>query len=403
MDNVTHALSGLLVAELAARFASRGQRELPSWRDAACLTSILAQNFPDLDLFLTGLTGGRIGYLVHHRGHTHTLVFALPLALLAMAPAWAWMRARGQALGRGWWPVFALAVLGGVMHIAMDGTNEYGVHPFWPLDARWYYGDSVFIVEPLLWASGIGALVFGLRSRVWKVLLGLLLAAIVLASLTLHAYVRPMTGWLVLGYALAMLALGRNRPWVGALAWASITAVYGALSTHVEATIRDISARVLPGDVIDDVALSPYPADPLCWRVTVISHDEARYRASTGRFSLAPSLVRASDCPKMGGDRTAPVTDISGDTSDARVAWNDRLDLPREELRALAQRCDALAILRFARIPFWKPHDDGLLLGDLRYDREPGLGFAEVALPSAVTACPPRVPAWVPPRALLLD
>ena len=40
------------------------------------------------------------------------------------------------------------------------------------------------------------------------------------------------------------------------------------------------------------------------------------------------------------------------------------------------------------------------LLGDLRYDREPGLAFAEVELPDGKPC--PRAPPWIPPRADLL-
>ncbi|WP_370466973.1 metal-dependent hydrolase, partial [Salmonella enterica] len=47
----------------------------------------------------------------------------------------------------------AIACLATLLHIALDFTNSYGVHPFWPFDNRWYYGDAVFIVEPLFWAA----------------------------------------------------------------------------------------------------------------------------------------------------------------------------------------------------------------------------------------------------------
>jgi inner membrane protein len=33
----------------------------------------------------------------------------------------------------------------------MDSLNVYGVHPLWPFDPNWYYGDLVFIVEPVFW------------------------------------------------------------------------------------------------------------------------------------------------------------------------------------------------------------------------------------------------------------
>ena len=57
---------------------------------------------------------------------------------------------------------------------ALDFTNSYGVHPFWPVDNRWYYGDAVFIVEPLLWACS-APLLFTLRSKVTRALVAVVL------------------------------------------------------------------------------------------------------------------------------------------------------------------------------------------------------------------------------------
>jgi hypothetical protein len=41
--------------------------------------------------------------------------------------------------------------MGLALHLAMDYTNSYGLHPWYPFNARWFYGDMVFIVEPLFW------------------------------------------------------------------------------------------------------------------------------------------------------------------------------------------------------------------------------------------------------------
>jgi sec-independent protein translocase protein TatC len=46
---------------------------------------VLAGNFPDLDLVLTPLLPAPLGYLLHHRGHTHTVLYALPQMLLLAA------------------------------------------------------------------------------------------------------------------------------------------------------------------------------------------------------------------------------------------------------------------------------------------------------------------------------
>jgi hypothetical protein len=37
------------------------------------------------------------------------------------------------------------------------------------------------------------------------------------------------------------------------------------------------------------------------------------------------------------------------------------------------------------------------VLGDLRYDRSPGLDFSDLPLDRAAP-CPKRVPPWIPPR-----
>ena len=65
--------------------------------------------------------------------------------------------------------------------------------------------------------------------------------------------------------------------------------------------------------------------------------------------------------------------------------------------------CAVAALFQFARVPYAVPRDDGWLVGDLRYDREPGLGIAEIEVGPAADECPtPAVP-WVPPRQDLPD
>jgi hypothetical protein len=88
-----------------------------------------------------------------------------------------------------------------------------------------------------------------------------------------------------------------------------------------------------------------------------------------------------------------------------RCAGSGTWDAPLGELAALARtNCQAAALLRFARAPFWFPvAGDSLHVGDLRYDREPGLGFAELRVRSGRPRAPPGVPPWRPPRADLID
>ena len=87
MDNVTHSLAGLLLAESAVRLRAHrtGEEPSPRFRLVAALSSMLAANLPDSDLFYTGVGADRLVYLLHHRGHTHTVLIAVLGAALQRA------------------------------------------------------------------------------------------------------------------------------------------------------------------------------------------------------------------------------------------------------------------------------------------------------------------------------
>ena len=47
--------------------------------------------------------------------------------------------------------VLLLAVLSIVSHPILDTLNTYGVRWLMPFQGDWYYGDTLFIVDPWLW------------------------------------------------------------------------------------------------------------------------------------------------------------------------------------------------------------------------------------------------------------
>ena len=121
----------------------------------ATLTLTLSAEAPDLDV-VSGFRG-RAFSLAHHRGFTHSFL-GVPLdALVVVAFVYLVWRLRSKktdlpGIPVRWGLLFLYACLGGLSHIALDFTNNYGVRPFWPFSERWYSWDIVFIVEPVMLA-----------------------------------------------------------------------------------------------------------------------------------------------------------------------------------------------------------------------------------------------------------
>jgi inner membrane protein len=408
LDNVTHTLIGALVGETAARYAPAAATERQARIRRAMFLSVMivGSNLPDSDLLYSLGTGNKLRYLLEHRGHTHTVVGAM-LASVAMLIACAlWQRCSRMSLSmrdRAW--LIGLALLAPLLHIAMDACNSYGVHPWWPFDDRWYYGDSVFIVEPLFWAAA-APLVFLLRSYVARGLVVLvLLAGFYLAYVTGLVMAASIALYGVL--ILAMLVLARTTPpkialAAGIAAWLTVTAVF-ALAHRLVAERMDAYALAHTTDwTMVDRVLTPMPMNPLCWDVILIQSQGDRYALRRAIASIPP--MQALRCPtrSLGGTITAPLQDVAlPNTPD--IVWHGEIVGSRDRLRTLAATsCEVAAFLRFARAPWVTESDERRVIGDLRFDREPELGFAELDL-ARRAPCPRYVPPWIPPRSDLLQ
>ncbi|HEU4537304.1 MAG TPA: metal-dependent hydrolase, partial [Polyangiaceae bacterium] len=305
--------------------------------------------------------------------------------------------------------LWALALFGPVAHVAMDAWNVYGVHPFWPLYDGWFYGDAIFIVEPLLWAAFVPPLLFAARARWWRASLALILGAALALPWALPALV-PLPARLGVP-ALAALALAFSwragpgaRAAAGLVASAGVVLGFVALGRVVRADLaRRLAAEPAPAALLD-VALSPLPADPFCWTAVTVQTTAAGELVSR-RATLAPfpSLLDAGRCPPAAERTTAPLAP-SPLAADAGVRWDGEFRAPLAALRSLArERCDAAAMLRFLRAPFWTLGPNEAVLGDLRFDRSERLDFAETSLGPSGAPCPAFVPPWRPPRRDLLD
>ena len=403
LDNVTHSLVGALLGEAASRTAPAANDPRGRVRRSLFMAvMIVGSNLPDTDLLYSLGDENKLSYLLEHRGHTHTVIGALVGSALMLVACALWERwKRIELSGRDWLWLTGLAMLAPLLHVAMDALNTYGVHPWWPIDNRWYYGDAVFIVEPLFWASA-ASLVFLLRSYVARGLVALcLLAAVYLAVTT--GIVKSGSIALYCALALVMLAVGRYaRPGVALSAGVGAAVVISigfaiAQRQALERVDADGSSR-FPEWITLDRVMTPLPMNPLCWEVILLQTQGERYALRRALTSVVPSL----DCPRLGAGRiTAPLQQVAmPDTPHLR--WRGELVGSRERLRALAAAsCEVAALLRFARAPWYQESGARILIGDLRYDRERELGFAELDLASS-PRCPSYVPPWVAPRDDLL-
>jgi inner membrane protein len=409
MDNITHTLIGALVGETVARTTPGDPHGLSNEvrRNLLVTTSAIGSNLPDVDVFYSFI-GGKINYLLQHRGHSHTIIGALLLAVAAFAIARWVLARRGHAPSSKdlLWLASVLTITP-LLHIGMDFTNNYGVHPFWPLSNRWFYGDAVFIAEPLLWAA-CAPLVFTFRSKLARMIVAAVLAiGVGLALFTGLVPRLPAIALIVI--IAAMLLLGwRTKQHVallgGIAVWIAVTATFAVSSQLAAHRVEAFAASLFPGARLMDHVLTPMPANPLCWEVMLVQTQDDAVVARRTMLALAPSLIPADGClsRSLNLPSSAPLQRVQKDDT-AELHWYGEIATDLDQLRnRVSTDCEAAAAMRFIRVPWLAMVGQATVLGDLRYDREQSLGFAEVELQSPPPTCPRWVPPWIPPRADLL-
>ena len=269
MEPITHFLTGACI----------GRAGLNRKTAYATLAAVLAAEAADLDV-LWGFAGP-VEELKHHRGITHTLVFAPVVAAAAVGAVWlldrylarrrarkaaaapppepgAPERSKPQLVHWGW--LYLTALLSALSHILLDWTNNYGVRPFFPFNPRWYAGSFVFIADPVLWALLGSALIFpwlfGLTDR------------------EIGARRQPFRGrnWAI--FAVSGMVLYWGLRW-----WE-----HG----QAEVLLRNNPVATVP---VDRVAMEPYPWSPFHWHAlmdTANYYQTAEVNTWTGEITSDP-------------------------------------------------------------------------------------------------------------------
>jgi len=466
MDNVTHSLIGVALGHVVLKAFERGKPpgqektstgeseqsfvRSPRFRALVLWTSILSNNAPDSDVVFPWVMktlhlGGndpRINQLLQHRGFTHTVAAAPILGLISLGLAWVLsggsrkienqdpsVTTFSQQLSKNklWLKLWSLGMLGVLCHLGADFWNDYGIHPFWPLSNHWFYGDFIFIIEPLIWFSILPLAFFESKRRSLQ---GFVLFLFFLMIGLI--FFGPYSSW-----------FGRNGITVGVLGWAAfawfwqwrvsrprasasveptskfasfvpavgllslVLLMFFVCSQTVGKGLSELIAKEVPAERIVQLARSPAPANPFCWRVLVATVGPGdRYTVRLASVSLLPEWVDATHCLE-GTDRghAAPLEKVTlpsaaPSAQGLTISWHGEFSRPFHELvKTSDDFCRFEALRQFARAPFWAFSDGEWIGGDLRYDRQPGKGFATLALgtPGDKSHCPQNLPGWDPP------
>jgi inner membrane protein len=266
MDNLCHTLVGAAIGEA-------GLKTRTAYGNA---TLMIAANLPDIDVlvFATGTPS-----VAFRRGWTHGVLAQalLPLVLTAVIYLAASRRQRrgGESpLHVGW--LLALAYLGLYSHVLLDLLNNYGLRLLAPVNWRWFYGDSLFIVDPWLWLS-LGAGTWLARRR-----LSTSPARLALVAATL--------------YIGAMVISGRVARDVVADAW-----------------------QAERGQPLQRLMVGPQPVTPLTRAVIVDAGDHYE----SGTFSWLPARVAFDGAPVPKNDRRPEVAAARSDPGvTAFLVWS---------------------------------------------------------------------------------
>ncbi|MCS6883949.1 MAG: metal-dependent hydrolase [Acidobacteriota bacterium] len=283
MDNLTHSLFSSFLYR--AYFESRMRTNLSLW--------IVGANLPDIDI--VSLFWSRSAYLEHHRGITHSVVGILLEAPILALAFYLWSRRQKKPLSYTYLLFSSLITL--ATHPLLDWLNDYGIRPWLPFDNRWYYGDLLFVVDPLIWLL-LGAGLYltsknSFRTKLFYGFIGTLIWLLVLSA------PQPTGLFKLIWTALFLVVVITKRP-QPSTTYTVVTGLllcYLLLLAAMQQKALLLAASTMPSQA--RFSVSPTVANPFEWRVYAQDSDWFYYgrvnvlRNSTGQtISKIASYIR---------------------------------------------------------------------------------------------------------------
>jgi inner membrane protein len=290
MDNLTHSLIGVAI----------GQTGLKRLSGLGMPTLVIAANIPDIDTACFFWLEGQ-EHLGFRRGITHGPIAMLLLPLLLTAimivfDRWQERRGRRPSSRLPVRPVqlYLLAFIGCLSHPAFDWLNNYGIRLLEPFSHRWFYGDSIFIIDVWMWSLLIGGYIWTRigesRGRNWT-----RRGQIILAALALYVFANgAATGvaeartaaWVKANYGITPeLVVASPAPlafWQREMLWRG-EGQYGS-------RIVNLSGGILP-DLFEPSINAPQPNGLNDPRIAEAAHRSSEVRAFLF-WARMPILVR---------------------------------------------------------------------------------------------------------------
>jgi inner membrane protein len=146
MDNVCHSLLG----------AALGKAGLARRTPLGMTTLVVANNLPDIDVAVFATDTLAMSF---RRGWTHGVPaqLTLPIVLTAIVVVCDRLFRRDAAERVNAGQILLLSYVGVLLHVFLDFLNSYGVRLLMPFSERWFYGDALYIVDPILYVTlGVG-------------------------------------------------------------------------------------------------------------------------------------------------------------------------------------------------------------------------------------------------------
>lgn len=367
--------------------------------------SMIASNFPDADILMGFVDSTLLGYLVNHRGHTHTFaglilqfffLFGLFYFFYKIKNSYIW----SEDLVK---PVASVTGFGLLSHIGLDFMNSYGVHPFWPINNNWFYGDFVFIIEPYLWITATLSLFFIIQKGFLRyLLLGFTLLSPLLAYYTQMSTV--LTTVIVYSFSLILLLSLRvkKEPHVAQFGFSicmAIISLFALQSRYIKSSITSELQSTIHKNTdelkIIDLSTSPFPGNFFCWSFLISHQSGTEVLTSSGTYSVFSSMK--DSCPKaLRAAGNQPDEQIK---SSKHIYFSGLYKNSLKELRDIASlNCRTKAWFTYARFPYLSKG----LLDDLRFSLRTKRSFAFLDTNDTKAPCPVLKSPWTPPLKNLL-